>query len=106
MFRWTWVLLFILLCPHCLGAEDGGCTEQTVVVTARDSTGKALPIDLQAADLRGKINNKQMQILGASKPVNPTRVVVVLDASGSVASKMAESGGIRRGDRTSITEFH
>ena len=87
MCRWSWILLFILLSPHCFGAEDGGCTERTVVVTARDSTGKALPIDFLTADLRGKVDNKPMQILAAAKPANPSRVALVLDASGSMASK-------------------
>src|SRR4030088_2521820 len=56
MFRWSWSLLVIFFCPQCFGDEDGGCTQRTVIVTARDSSGKALPYTLQVADLRGKIN--------------------------------------------------
>ncbi len=88
MSRWSWILLVIFFsCPQCLVAEDGGCTQRTVIVTARDSSGKALPYTLQVADLRGKINDKPMQILAATKPTNPSRVAVVLDASGSMSSK-------------------
>src|ERR1700757_2914915 len=86
MFRWSWALLFLLFCPPCVPAQDGSCTERTVVVTARDSTGKALPIDFLAADLRGKVDNKPMQILAATKPATPSQVALVLDASGSMAS--------------------
>jgi hypothetical protein len=58
-----------------------------VIVTARDSCGKALPHTLQVADLRGKINDKPMQILAATKPTNPSQVALVLDASGSMSGK-------------------
>jgi hypothetical protein len=86
MFRWSWILLFISLCPHCLGAEDGGCAERTVIVSASDSNGKAIPFTLQSADIQGKINGKPVQILGVTKPTNAERVVIVLDASGSMSS--------------------
>jgi hypothetical protein len=86
MFRWSWILPFILLCPHCLGAEDGGCTERTVIVSASDNDGKAIPFTLQSADIQGKINGKPVQILGVTKPTNAERVVIVLDASGSMLS--------------------
>src|SRR5260370_4112581 len=87
MFRWSWILLVIFFCPQCFGAEDGGCTERTVVVSASDSNGKAIPFTLQSADIHGKINGKPVQILAPTKPANPTRVAVVLDASGSMSSK-------------------
>jgi Mg-chelatase subunit ChlD len=87
MFRWSWILLVIFFCAQCFGAEDGGCTQRTVIVTARDSSGKALPYTLQVADLRGKINDKPMRILAATKPTNPSRVALVLDASGSMSAK-------------------
>lgn len=58
-----------------------------MIVTVRDSTGKALPYTLQTSDLRGKINDRPMQILSATKPTNPSRVAMVLDASGSMAGK-------------------
>jgi Mg-chelatase subunit ChlD len=77
-----------LFCAHCFSAEKNGCTERTVIVTARDAnSGKALPDTLQAVDLRGKINDKPMQILAATKPTTPTRVVLLLDASASMAGK-------------------
>jgi von Willebrand factor type A domain len=85
MFCWSWIFLFILLCPPCFGAEDAGCTERTIIVTARDTNGRAST--LQVADLRGKINDKPMQILAATKPTNPTRIALVLDASASMAGK-------------------
>ena len=87
MFRWSWILLAIFFCPHCLGAEDDGCAERTVIVSASDSNGKAIPFTLQSADIHGKINGKPVQILGVTKPTNTERVVIVLDASGSMSSK-------------------
>ena len=88
MFRWTWVLLLILISQLCCAAQDNDCTERTLIVTPRDpSSSKGLPYTLQIADLRGKINDKPMQILAATKPTRPTRVVLVLDASGSMSSK-------------------
>jgi hypothetical protein len=86
MFRWSWILPFVLLCPHWLGAEDGGCAERTVIVSASDSDGKAIPFTLQSADIQGKISGKPVQILGVTKPTNAERVVIVLDASGSMLS--------------------
>jgi len=87
MFRWSWILLVIFFCPHCLGAEDGGCAERTVIVSASDSNGKAIPFTLQSADIQGKINGKPVRILGVTKPTDKERVVIVLDASGSMSSK-------------------
>src|SRR4051812_28102930 len=88
MFRCGWIFLFILFSAHCFSAEKDGCTKRTVIVTARDAnSGKALPATLQAVDLRGKINGKPMQILAATKPTTPTRVVLLLDASASMAGK-------------------
>lgn len=108
MWSWSWALLFLLFCPPCVTAQAGGCTEQTVVVTARDSAGKALPSDFLAADLRGKVDNKPMQILAASKPANPNRVAVVLDASGSMANawqRVLEFAAQIVQDSPSSTEF-
>jgi hypothetical protein len=87
MFRWNWIVLVIFFCPHCLGAEDGGCAERTVIVSASDSNGRAIPFTLQSADMQGKVNGKPVQILGITKPANAERVVIVLDASGSMSSK-------------------
>jgi hypothetical protein len=85
MFRW--ILLVIFFWPQCYGAEDGGCTQRTVIVSASDSNGKAIPFTLQSEDIQGKINGKPVQILGVTKPANAERVVIVLDASGSMSSK-------------------
>jgi len=82
--------------------------ERTVIVTARGDSGKALSYTLQAADLRGKINDKPMQILAATKPANPRRVVLVLDASGSMAGKwlrLVEFGAEIVHESPSSTEF-
>lgn len=87
MFRWSWILVFLLLCPPCFAAEENNCTERTLIVSARDSNHSGLPYTPQAAELRGKVDNKPMQILGVTKRANPTRVALVLDASASMASK-------------------
>jgi hypothetical protein len=87
MFRWSWILLFLLLCPHCFGAEDNACTDRTLIVSASDSNGKAIPFTLQSADIGAKINGKPVQVVSATKPTNPRRVIIVLDASGSMSSK-------------------
>lgn len=87
MFRWTWILLVIFFCAHSLGAEDHTCTERTVIVSASDSDGKTIAFSLDSADIRGKLNGKPVQILGVTKPTNVERVVIILDASASMASK-------------------
>jgi Mg-chelatase subunit ChlD len=87
MLRRSWILLVILFCLQCFGAEDVGCTQRTVIVTARDRSGNTPPNTLQMEDLRGKINDKPVQILAATKPTNPSRVALVLDASGSMSGK-------------------
>jgi hypothetical protein len=82
--------------------------ERTVIVTAQGDSGKALSYTLHAADLRAKINDKPMQILAATKPSNQSRVVLVLDASGSIAGKwlrLVEFGAEIVHESPSSTEF-
>lgn len=58
-----------------------------MIVSASDGNGKAIPLTLQSADIRGKINGKPVQIVGVTKPTSAERVVIVLDASGSMSGK-------------------
>ena len=93
MLRLTCLLLVLLRCTHFLLSQDNGCIERTVIVGASDSNGKAIPVTLQSSDIRGKINGKPVQVVGVTKPANPRRVAIVLDASGSMASKWQRTIG-------------
>ena len=87
MLRLACLLSFLLSFAHFSFSQDNGCTERTVIVSASYSNGKTIASTLRSADIRGKINGKPVQILGVNKPTNVQRVVIVLDASSSMASQ-------------------
>ena len=108
MSQLRWLFIFLLICPYLLRAEDIDCTERTVIVAARNRNINSEPYALQAADLRGKVNGQPVQILGATKPSASTRVVLVLDASGSMSSKWERAVDVAREiiqDSPSSTHF-
>jgi hypothetical protein len=81
-------LLFALLLtaglnPANLPAQDSGCTRRTIAVGVVDSAWNLVP-NLGAANFRGKLRGHDVQILSAAVDTSPRRIVLLLDASGSM----------------------
>jgi hypothetical protein len=66
-----------------LPAQDSGCMQRTIAVGVVDGAWNLVP-NLNAADFRGKLRGHDVQILSAALDTSPRRIVVLLDASGSV----------------------
>jgi len=82
--------LFALLCFTSLNlanlpAQDSGCTQRTIAVGVVDGAWNLVP-NLSAANFRGKLRGHDVQILSAAADTSPRRIVLLLDASGSMVS--------------------
>jgi Mg-chelatase subunit ChlD len=78
-------LLFVTsLNPTDLPAQDTGCTTRTVPVGVVDREWNFVQ-GLSAANFRGKLRGHDVEILSASIDTSPRRIVLLLDASGSMA---------------------
>jgi len=66
-----------------LPAQDSGCTTRTVPVGVVDDQWIFVQ-GLSAANFRGKLRGHDVQILSASIDTRPRRIVLLLDASGSM----------------------
>ena len=71
------------LIPTDLPAQDSGCTQRTVAVGVVDRQWNLVQ-GLGAANFRGKLRGRDVQILSVAVDTNPRRIVVLLDASGSM----------------------
>jgi len=71
------------LIPTHLAAQDSGCTQRTVPVGVVDREWN-LVSGLSASNFRGKVGRKDVQVLSAALDKSPRRIVVLLDASGSM----------------------
>jgi hypothetical protein len=76
-------LLLFGLSPNGFPAQGSGCTTRTVAVGVVDSAGNLVP-NLSAANFHAKLHGHDVQILSASLDSGPRRIVLVLDASGSM----------------------
>ena len=76
-------LLLFGLSPAGLPAQDSGYTTRTLAVGVLDSAGNLVP-NLSAANFHAKLHGHDLQILSASLDSGPRRIVLVLDASGSM----------------------
>jgi len=71
------------LIPADLPAQDGGCTQRTVPVGVVDREWNLVQ-GLGAANFRAKVGRQDLQVLSAALDKSPRRIVVLLDASGSM----------------------
>ena len=71
------------LIPTDLPAQDSGCTRRTVAVGVADRQWNLVQ-GLGAANFRGSLHGHGVQILSATVDANPRKIVVLLDASGSM----------------------
>jgi Mg-chelatase subunit ChlD len=90
--RWFWLvgLLILALCAGIVRAQDLSCERRVVPVALRDNEN--LPIaNVQVADLEAKVHGKRIKILSLAPDRRPRRVVLILDASGSMGSTASET---------------
>jgi len=76
--------LFILLClVGGLRAQEPPCMQRTVVANVLTEAGQPVA-DVPASSFRGTFHGKSVRVLSATRDLGPRRVVVLLDASGSM----------------------
>ena len=81
--------LILTLCTAALAAQDSSCLRRTLPIALRDEQN--LPIqNFSVADLQAKLHGKSVKILSISPDTRPHRVVLILDASGSMGSTQSE----------------
>lgn len=74
-------LLFSWASP--LHPQEAPCTTRTVIASVFDKQGNPVP-GLTARNFRGKFRGKLVEILSATLDTRPRRIVLLLDASGSM----------------------
>jgi len=87
----TVLLSAIVLSPITLPAQDSGCTQRTIAVGVVDGAWNLVP-DLSAANFRGKLRGHDVRILSAAVDTSPRRIVLLLDASGSMMDSSVGGG--------------
>jgi len=83
-------LAILLLClgTEALLAQQTPCPERTIIATVVDREGNPLR-GLTAANFRGEFRRHPVQIVSADLDTRPRRMVIVLDASGSMTKPVA-----------------
>ncbi len=84
------LLVFLATAPSAAYAQDDpACLRRTVVVNVTDRKGDVIP-DLTEANFRTSFRGYRARLLGVERRSTPSRVVVLLDSSGSMG------GGTKR----------
>jgi Mg-chelatase subunit ChlD len=82
--------LILALCIGTLGAQDFSCPRRLLPVALRDNQN--LPIEnVLVADFEAKVHGKPIKMLSLAPDPRPHRLVLILDASGSMGSTAGES---------------
>jgi len=87
------LLFALVLNPLNLPAQDSGCTRHTVAVGVVDRDWN-LVRGLGAANFHGKVRGSDVQILSTSIDTSPRRIVLLLDASGSMMGEGCETAKV------------
>jgi hypothetical protein len=84
-------LLFVFsLNPLNLPGQDSGCARRSVAVSVVDREWNLVQ-GLSAANFRAKLRGHEVEILSASVDTSPRRIVLLLDASGSMIEEQWEA---------------
>lgn len=79
-----------MLCVQPLRSQEPPCTIRKLPVSFRDA--KNLPLqNISVTDLEAKMHGKPVKILSISPDPRPHRLVLILDASGSMGASTTES---------------
>lgn len=77
------LLVLLLFCPQPASAQEGDCHHRILPLTVLDSRGRLVQ-GLTAADFQAKFHGKPVQIISIQPDKRPRRIVILLDASGSM----------------------
>jgi Mg-chelatase subunit ChlD len=81
--------LILTLCARTIAAQDTSCLRRALPVALRDE--QSLPIqNVSVADLEARVHGKPIKILSLTPDPRPHRLVLILDASGSMGSTAGE----------------
>jgi Mg-chelatase subunit ChlD len=81
--------LILTLCTRTIAAQDSSCLRRALPVALRDEQN--LPIqNVSVADLEARVHGKPIKILSIAPDPRPHRLVLILDASGSMGSTAGE----------------
>jgi hypothetical protein len=67
-------------------AQDDSCLRRTIPISVIEKTGSPAT-GLVAGDLRGVFRRKPVHILSATQDIRPRRIIILLDASGSMMTE-------------------
>jgi hypothetical protein len=82
--RFVRIVLLLIGPPLLLSAQQTpDCLKRTLIVNVRDRTGRLVG-DLNPSSFRASLQGQQVRISSATVRTGPRRVVLLLDASGSV----------------------
>jgi len=81
--------LILTLCTTAIAAQDSPCLRRALPVALRDVQN--LPIqNVLVADLQARVHGKPVKLLSLAPDPRPHRLVLILDASGSMGSTHGE----------------
>ena len=81
--------LILTLCARTIAAQDPSCLRRVVPVALRDEQN--LPIqNVSISDLEARVHGEPVKILALAPDPRPHRLVLILDASGSMGSTAGE----------------
>jgi len=81
--------LILTLCTTAIAAQDSSCLRRALPVALRDKQN--IPIqNVSIVDLDAKVHGKPIKILSLASDPRPHRLVLILDASGSMGNTAGE----------------
>src|ERR1700719_2765043 len=81
--------LVLTLCARTIAAQDSSCLRRALPVALRDEQN--LPIqNISVADLEARVHGQPIKILSLAPDPRPHRLVLILDASGSMRGTAGE----------------
>jgi hypothetical protein len=83
---WLHTLLVLVTLAGTLHAQQNPCLNRTIAVNVLNEEGHFVE-GLSAQNFRGKVHGQRVEIVSAAHDSGPRRIVIVLDASGSMGNK-------------------
>ena len=84
------LLAVFLVVPYSVLAQEPACQHRILPIAVRDAQNLPIP-NVSPVDLQAKVHGKPVKILSLSPDTRPHRLVLILDASGSMGGETGES---------------